>query len=244
MTEYKYTYSISEDTADGKVAVDALLSEISESPITTALDLVNTSGDVLDIYFKAALSTEDEASLDAIVGNHEGNMSDSLLKVEATIAQTLETKLVEQVDPPPFAAPTYRTKFDKTGSIVEVEKNNSVSIDYQIGSELYVFGGEGVAKNAEFGDYITAEINDKDSVIPEGYRAAMCENWPTVASYANMWLMVSDSVANNPFTKIYINTYPLIAKISAGLYLRVTYHAIDTGSTREVALNYFLDKKI
>lgn len=156
----------------------------------------------------------------------------------------LHVKSVTVQESPPFAKPDYRTKFSKTAAIENAPKNDSTNIDFQLTKELYIFGGEGVVKNAEYGDYITAEIYDKDSVIPEAYRASLCEDWPTVAEYADLWIMVTDLPSNNPFTKIHMNTYPLIAKISAGLYLRITYHAIDAGETRQIAMNYFLDKKL
>ena len=74
----------------------------------------------------------------------------------------------------PFAEPTYRTKRNATGSIVSCPINQSTVIDFQMTEERYVSGGTLIAKNVEFGDYICAEVYDKDSVIPEAYRAALC----------------------------------------------------------------------
>ena len=67
-----YTYSIQTDFPDHKVSSDRLTLEIHESAIVTALDGINTSGDVCDIVFKAALSTDDEIILDALVASHSG----------------------------------------------------------------------------------------------------------------------------------------------------------------------------
>jgi hypothetical protein len=138
---------------------------------------------------------------------------------------------------PPFAEPLYRTKFQATADLVTVEPNSSETIDFLITDSFYVYGGEGFVKGAELGDFVSAEVYDKDSIIPAPYRSALCEAWPCVNKYVlKMWI--------NPDGKMEINTYPLIAKLSAGLYLRLTYTACADGSDRQVAVNYFLTKKL
>ena len=142
---------------------------------------------------------------------------------------------------PPFAEPTYRTKRNATQSIVSIEPDNYQNIDFLMTAERYVAGGLIIIENAVFGDYLTAEVIDIDGVIPSLYRAALCENWPTVALYVEKaWILASGDI----MTKMEMDTYPLNAKISAGLYLRITYHAINSGSTRRVAVNYYLTKKL
>jgi hypothetical protein len=141
---------------------------------------------------------------------------------------------------PPFALPTYRTKHDATASSTTVAVNDHAHIDFLLTTELYVSGGSMVIKNTQFGDYVTAEVYDKDSVIPEAYRAALCESWPTVAEYIlKEWIKYQGD-----YTVHEIDTTPLNAKITAGLYLRVTYYAVDAGSAREVLVNYNLTKKL
>jgi len=149
--------------------------------------------------------------------------------------------LMEIEKTPPFAEPTYRSKFTGTDEAVAVSIDDSEHIDYEVDVERYVYGGEVIAKNAEFGDYMTACIYDKDSVIPSAYRSALCEDWPTVATYVEKhWITCTGS---NPVVNV-MNTYPLNAKISAGLYMRITYHAANTGSERSVLVNYFMSKKL
>lgn len=72
----KYTYSISTDFPNGKVSEDLLTQQIAASAIVTALDYISTSGDVCDIWFKAALSSEDETILDGLVAAHSGEQPD------------------------------------------------------------------------------------------------------------------------------------------------------------------------
>jgi hypothetical protein len=79
---------------------------------------------------------------------------------------------------------------------------------------------------------------DVSSLIPEAYRAALCENWPVVAKYINKhWV-------NPGKPGQVIDTYPLNARITAGLALRITYTASNAGSSRKVGINYFLSKKL
>ena len=143
---------------------------------------------------------------------------------------------IEVAELEPFAKPTFRTKRNATTSIVSCALNTSTVIDFDLTEERYVAGGMLLIENYEFGDYVTAEVNDKNGVIPEAYRAALCEAHPTVAKYIEKeWV----SGANHS-----ISTMPLNAKITAGLCLRVTYHATNSGSARNVLINYDLTKKL
>lgn len=72
MAQTKYTKSISSDTLNGKVSVNELTQEIQNSPIITALDYISVMGDVLDIYFKDALSAGDQTELTNAVAAHDG----------------------------------------------------------------------------------------------------------------------------------------------------------------------------
>lgn len=141
----------------------------------------------------------------------------------------------------PFATPTYRTKRNATSSIQTCAANANVTINHLLAAERYVHGGALIVKNPEMGDYFYAEVRDVDGVIPAPYRAALCESWPTVASYVEKeWIKVDGS----GYAVHELNTYPLNAKITAGLYLSLTYYAVNAGSTREIGINYFMTKKI
>jgi len=72
MSETEYTYSISTDFPNGKVASSRLEQEIRSSAIVTALDRIDTVGDSCDVWFKDALSVGDQAILDDIVAEHTG----------------------------------------------------------------------------------------------------------------------------------------------------------------------------
>lgn len=72
MAATKYTYSVSTDFPNHKVASSRLLDEIRESVIVTAVDYVAVSGDDCDIWFKDQLSSGDKTVLDGLVSVHSG----------------------------------------------------------------------------------------------------------------------------------------------------------------------------
>jgi len=155
----------------------------------------------------------------------------------------VETVVTEQPEPAPFAQPTYRTKHDATTTLIDIAKDSSGNIDFALSAERYVSGGKMIIKNAEMGDYITACVYDYNSVIPEAYRTALCENWPIVSEYVTKrWIEIVDS--NSIYTVQEIDTRPLNAKITAGLYLRISYHATAEGTARKIGVNYDLTTKL
>ena len=152
----------------------------------------------------------------------------------------LTAAITAPLDNNPFAVPTYRTKYNATSNWIAVEPDSSAPNDFLLTAERYIAGGQLLVQNATMGDYVTAEVIDRDCVIPLQYRVALCENYPTVALYIERWWI-------NPtaeFITVDLDTAPLNAKISAGLYLRVTYHASAAGTTRQLAINYKLTKKL
>ena len=67
-----YTYSVANDTLNGKVELDALTLEISQSSIVIGLNSINVSDDVLDILMNDAISAGEKTTLDGVVAAHEG----------------------------------------------------------------------------------------------------------------------------------------------------------------------------
>lgn len=140
---------------------------------------------------------------------------------------------------PPFAEPLYRVKNNSTDAIIECQVNEEINIDFAIGNQdRYISGGTLILLNHEMGDHVSAEVYDKDGIIPAPYRAALCEAHPTVAKYVEkQWICPGNCC-------ISFDTRPLNAKIPAGLYLRITYHAANSGTARKIAVNYNLQKKL
>jgi hypothetical protein len=161
--------------------------------------------------------------------------------------QPQEVSVVQTIEAMPFATPSYRTKRNATTSTVTIAPNGNQDVQFHLTSERYVSGGDLIIENAEFGDYITAEVEDIDGLIPVPYRAATCEAWPVISSYIEkefVKINVAGSVQAGAVTIHSIDTYPLNAKITAGLYLCIHYYAVNKGLDRKIAVNYHLTKKL
>ena len=91
----EYNYSISGDTANGKVFPTTLTQQINDSSIATPLAYINTSGDDLDIWFDDPLSGPDETTLTAVVAAHTGVVDRQL--TEQFVQSVLDKDLT---DPP------------------------------------------------------------------------------------------------------------------------------------------------
>jgi len=72
MSSTEYTYSISSDFPNAKVASYNLALEIANSDIATTLERIDTVGDTCNIWFADALSAGDEVLLDGLVAAHAG----------------------------------------------------------------------------------------------------------------------------------------------------------------------------
>lgn len=73
-----YTYSVANDTDNGKVVLSRLDREIRDSNVTIALDGISVSGDVLTITFKDVLPVADQTELNDVVATHDGTPLDSV----------------------------------------------------------------------------------------------------------------------------------------------------------------------
>ena len=70
-----YSYSLSADTVNGVVDNNSLRQEIENSTIAVVYQGYSTSGDTIDLLFKAALSTEEQTTLTGILNAHTGTSS-------------------------------------------------------------------------------------------------------------------------------------------------------------------------
>lgn len=74
MASVNYIYSVAADTPNGRVNPTTLGQQIASSSITIALDYINVAGDVLNIWFKASLSSLEIITLTDILAAHSGAM--------------------------------------------------------------------------------------------------------------------------------------------------------------------------
>jgi len=159
MPAQKYTYSISMAFPNAKVAPDRLTQEVRGSSIVTALDYINTAGDDCDIWFKAALASGEEATLDALVAAHSGEPLADLVEPRAA-----DGKLYVSPDMWPLGILTNFTgAADDVANGVEgtdflgiestVQEDKTKTLQFIVPS--YLAGGHIQYKGAVLGDHIS-----------------------------------------------------------------------------------------
>jgi hypothetical protein len=95
-----YDFSINEDFPNHTVATDRLSKEIIDSNIVTALDRVDTVGDLCSTVFKATLNNEDVTILHAIVAAHTGEaLPQGTQQVTLSGVDVISSKLVTSTYP-------------------------------------------------------------------------------------------------------------------------------------------------
>jgi hypothetical protein len=95
-TPTKYTYSLTADFPDDAINSTKLASEIGASSIVTALDRIDVSGDVADVWFKDVLSAGDKTTLDGDVSAPAGG----LIAAHDSTPNPSETQSVEVTNQP------------------------------------------------------------------------------------------------------------------------------------------------
>jgi len=171
MAATKYTFSIQEDTPNHKVATDRLTVEIQASAIITALDHINTNGDVLDVWFKAELTTDDQDILDTVVAAHSGaplaaDPTDVNIKSAASTAVLLSQEKGFQ--------DLTGHNFFKKGVHTTATAGTTTDIYLKFTTNMYLpGGGYHVGSTAVAGDYIGVQIVDKDNILGYGAGAVL-----------------------------------------------------------------------
>jgi hypothetical protein len=171
MAEQSYPYSIASDLPGGAVNNEKLLAEIQASAIVTALDRVDSSGDVLSVVFKATLSSEDKTILDGDATGPAGG----LLAAHDNSASPDETQTVA-LDP--TKTHTFELQEESPGSLIyhnfafplltinggSDEGYTEISLPYDIWFLAIEYWG-GPGSGVVFGDKITSE-GDPDRNMP------------------------------------------------------------------------------
>jgi hypothetical protein len=185
MAATTYTYSIADDFPGGAVNTAKLHAEIQASAIVTALEGINTSGDVIEIVFKDALSAGDKTILDGdttgpaggLIAAHDNTASPSSITETQILNEAEEvvnwpmTTAKTPIYQPNIVPPGYLLymtgAFDDiaggnlgTGLLMQATKtdNGDATVEGQFLHHAYVLGG-GFGTNGEgYGDYATMEI--------------------------------------------------------------------------------------
>lgn len=154
MAETKYTYSIQNDTPNHQVNSDTLGAEIrANTGITIALSHIDTSGDVLDVWMRDALPTEQETVLDGVIAAHSGAPSPE---------EILRTTTVGLSDM------TGRSMYRRSFPYVPLANTDNLW-HAKFTSNLGLQGGEyKVVGTPTWGDYLEMMVTDEDNVLDYG----------------------------------------------------------------------------
>jgi hypothetical protein len=211
MSATKYTYSIQNDTPNHKVAPDRLTQEIQQSAIVTALDHIDTNGDVLDIWFKDVLSSGDQTILTGIVNTHSGeplpeNQTINTNIVSSAITLPSQEKGFQDLSGHNvyrFGHLYYTATAGKT--TIRMEKFTSTMYIQGGGVSLPEFvyvGGAKVENKPEHGDYCCFDLVDVDNVVGYGKTAtisnvARASNVATITTTSTNTFAVGEKICIN-----------------------------------------------
>lgn len=164
----KYTYSIANDTLNGKVELGQLQNEIGASAIITAIDYCQAEGDVLDIWFKAALSAGDETILNGVVSAHDGIVIHEPALVHLDSPSTTEdgVPIVLATAKPENHYTCFQGAGDSPTHIGRglkcifrlADTDTEISKDFTFNEDIYIKDGYMITKNAPMGASVDIDI--------------------------------------------------------------------------------------
>jgi hypothetical protein len=212
----KYTYSILQDTLNAKVDPSALTQQISASSIIVATERIDTLEDVLDIYFKSSLSSEEVITLTAIVHAHDGVP----LPANQFVSVKPANDMMMQGDAVSATIP-----HGSTGYNIDFKIENH---DAEAYTSKWVGGVEYWTTDSASGDWAAFQIIDIDNILGHGpnlilkqyiiKRFLCCGCVHTIKPYAP-------------------------GEVPIGLYFRVIYHSVGTEKDPTIFINYDVQVK-
>jgi len=124
---YQYTFPIS-DFPNNKVNIPSLSYEIQSSSIEAALDYINSSNSVCDIFFKQELLTDSTSVLASIVSEHQGK------SISSTAPVTPDGVPIVRSDSRPLNTETY---FTMCGDSTAIGDGKILKWDFSNDDDLY-----------------------------------------------------------------------------------------------------------
>lgn len=110
-------------------------------------------------------------------------------------------------------------------------------LDFAIGDEdRYINGIHLILDQHNIADTVDLMIVDNDGIIPEAYHAAY-PTWPILKQFGISWNVNHAQASQGK------EIFNFVAKINAGLYLRIRYNSAGA-SVVDVKVNAFLHKKV
>jgi hypothetical protein len=154
MATHTYTYSLATDFS-GLFNSDNLVAEIAASSIVTALERIDTTGDVIDVVFKAQPSQADKTTLDGGITQTEESppVAGSLLVLHNSTPVFIPTPITVQ--------PTVGGEdIVQDGSSISQGSSTWSSIEYLLSEDLYLMAALICWENWKSGDYGFAAVTN------------------------------------------------------------------------------------
>jgi hypothetical protein len=155
-----YTYSLANDFPGGAMNSDKLVDEIQSSSIITALDYIQRSSDVVDIVFKAALSTGDKTTLDGDTTTPAGGL---IATHDNTKTELISSVFVKEEITPDGNAPT-GGNFRATTRKIYTTPNSTSTTDTTYPYPIVAFALHFIPKPENEGDVINMYVSP-DTII-------------------------------------------------------------------------------
>lgn len=141
MAETTYTYSIATDTPSGTFLGENLIKDIVGSAILVAYDRVDTSGDVISVVFKDALTAGDETILNGLVAAHDSTPAKTPTRVKNQPASSGDLELLIH------------------GSTFIANLDSDTDFDITLAEDRELQGAEAGVWNASPGDYLELSVH-------------------------------------------------------------------------------------
>lgn len=146
-----YNYSIANDTQNGLLNLTNLAENIEASTIVPTLDNISTNGDSIVIYFNANLSTEEQATLLALLNAHDGTPDPELPEPELDAEGYPVTRIKGMyID---TSKAFYGRGFSGTATAGQI--NN---MDYTLPNDIYIDKVDIYLKNQDWADKMQFQV--------------------------------------------------------------------------------------
>jgi hypothetical protein len=181
--------------------IPSLTTEIQASSIVTVLDHIDVTGTMTDVWFKDALSTADQTTLNAVVAAYT-----YIPPAAPAPIKTIQILGADTLSLSPF------------GALISPAANTLTNCDVEIPMSVVLRGGVVFSQNSAIGDWISVSVIDKNNVVGAGGTA---DNPTILATYIASWYLMP-GVVNS------VEDVSISQLLPQGLYMRIAYTSVGS----------------
>jgi len=181
--------------------IPSLVTEIEASPIVTVLDHIDVTGSETDVWFKDALSSDDETALNTVIANYV-----YIPPAPPAPIKTIQILGADTLSLSPF------------GALISPAANTLTNCDIVIPFAVVLRGGIVFSPDSVMGDWFSVSVIDKDNVVGAG---GTPDNPTILATYIASWYLMP-GVVNS------VEDVSISQPLPQGLYMRVAYTSVGT----------------